>query len=131
MNTMQQEFDAVVQHLYKQGRPALAQDACKYRTLDGLMCAVGCRIPDEMYVPEMDSAPDTTIGVILQRFKFPREIYEYKDMFKALQKIHDNWNEEPLGLYSFGAIEKHLVKCAESYNLTYNSPVGQTPQEPK
>lgn len=55
MNTMQEELDAVVQHLYKQGRPAAEDGTCKYRTADGLMCAVGCRIPDEAYSPLMDA----------------------------------------------------------------------------
>jgi hypothetical protein len=128
MNTMQQEFDAVVQHLYKQCRPASEDGTCKYRTADGLMCAVGCRIPDEMYVPEMDTnLSGVGIGIILYKFPLPAEIFAYQDMFSHLQRIHDNWS----GVYGWVEIEDELRACAEKFSLTFNIPTGPTPQEPK
>jgi hypothetical protein len=56
MNTMQQEFDAVVAHLYAQGKRAAVLGRCKYRSDEGTMCAVGCRIPNNMYNPAMEGA---------------------------------------------------------------------------
>ena len=49
----QEAFDTVVAHLRKQGRPSVfpsnALRGCAYRGADGLKCAAGCLIPDEMY----------------------------------------------------------------------------------
>jgi hypothetical protein len=53
----QEIFDKVVEHLAKQGRHSLSRNKlhCLYRGPDGLMCAVGCLIPDEMYDPTIES----------------------------------------------------------------------------
>jgi hypothetical protein len=48
----QELFDKVASHLLKQNKRAATYDgrgACRYRTDDGLMCAAGCLIPDELY----------------------------------------------------------------------------------
>lgn len=49
----QETFNKVAEHLLRQGRKALERDTpsywgnnCRYRTPDGLACAVGCLIPD-------------------------------------------------------------------------------------
>lgn len=81
MNTMQEEFDAVVAHLYKQGKKAMSGKGCAYRGENGTMCAVGCRIPDEMYDPKMEgqfvfSLPFT--------FSTPPEISVYNGMFVGI-----------------------------------------------
>ena len=58
----QETFDNVALHLLKQGKKAVgsydgssySETVCKYRSKDGLKCAVGCLIPDEMYDPLME-----------------------------------------------------------------------------
>lgn len=45
----QEIFDKVVNHIRKQGHPAVENGTCAYRTEDGSMCAVGCLITDEVY----------------------------------------------------------------------------------
>lgn len=46
----QEMFNKVASHLMGQKKRAKsAKGNCKYRTTDGLMCAVGCLIPDEFY----------------------------------------------------------------------------------
>jgi hypothetical protein len=123
MNTMQQEFDAVVQHLYRQGRPSFEDDHCKYRTEDGLMCAVGCRIPNEMYKPEMDNSISTGLGDLLHMYDFPQEVFTYQEMFIRLQSIHDAWQPwEVVDSYHFSDLVPQLKACAESFGLTYNAP---------
>lgn len=120
MNTMQQEFDAVVTHLYKQGRPAVGNDGfCRYRTEDGLKCAVGCRIPDEAYTAEMDSGYGMHALTLWSKFEseLPEEIGEYDEMFMALQRAHDDWEGN-----GWEHIEKELEHIASRFNLTYNSP---------
>jgi hypothetical protein len=53
--TKQQVFDQVVKHLLKQGKRAYQEGkGCRYRTDDGLKCAVGCLLPDAAYTPDME-----------------------------------------------------------------------------
>lgn len=88
MNTMQQEFDIVVDHLFKQGGPALSgQGGCSYRNKEGKTCAVGCRIPDSVYHSSMEGLmlPD------LDQYRLPEELRVYGEMFLNLQQIHDNF----------------------------------------
>jgi hypothetical protein len=89
MNTMQQEFDAVVAHLYKQGRPATVASRCFYRTTasDGskLSCAVGCRIPDDVYRLEMDTiaAAGTGFSTLMKNHAdvLPPEFKAYPSLY--------------------------------------------------
>ncbi len=50
----QQFFDDVVRHLLTQRKQASERGACRYRTTNGLKCAGGCKIPDEIYRPAME-----------------------------------------------------------------------------
>jgi hypothetical protein len=53
----QEIFDKVVTHLRTQGKQAKnTSDDCVYRRPNGLMCAVGCLIPDELYDPALEGA---------------------------------------------------------------------------
>jgi hypothetical protein len=96
MNTMQEEFNAVCEHLMKQGRRAVRRDkdgnilGCAYRSTEGA-CAVGCRIPDELYDPRMEG---WGLGAMMSvckedNIKLPPELDEYWHMFSALQAVHD------------------------------------------
>lgn len=60
----QEIFETVKNHLLTQGKKAKAAstfNTCKYRTQDGLKCAVGCLIPDDKYMPEFDGS--ASIGI--------------------------------------------------------------------
>lgn len=121
MNTMQQEFDAVVQHLYKQGRPAMGEGGdCLYRSEDGLMCAVGCRIPDSTYDETMEYTP---VNSLVQIFpdQLPEEIYQYADMFQGLQYVHDGWYRGE----GFEYIARSLEIVADKFGLTFTHPGEQ------
>lgn len=53
-------FDKVRAHLLNQGVKALTPNLpsgriCRYRTPDGLMCAVGCLIPETFYDPMIET----------------------------------------------------------------------------
>jgi hypothetical protein len=52
--TRQQMFDAVIVGLMKQGKPAMADRGCSYRTPNGLRCGIGMLIPDKEYDEEME-----------------------------------------------------------------------------
>jgi hypothetical protein len=128
MNTMQQEFDAVVAHLYKQGRPAKAsydpnrEPQCAYRGDDGLSCAVGCRIPDDNYSAEMEG---TGISFLCEYedFNLPSEIRAYHPMFSSLQAAHDadsSLNSD--GDFDSVELTEKLAHTARVFNLTFTPP---------
>jgi hypothetical protein len=60
---------------------------CAYRGCDGLMCAIGCLIPDDVYNPNMDA--DCTLWSITRIVG----IDEHYHLCCQLQGIHDG--EEP------------------------------------
>jgi hypothetical protein len=120
MNTMQQEFDAVVAHLYTQGKPALYQEGCAYRGDNGTMCAVGCRIPDSMYSSKMEGESATSL---LPVFDLPAEIHEYSAMFQDLQYAHDSHsNRAEDGYFDKTRLSDHLRNIAEKHKLTFTAP---------
>ena len=118
MNTMQHEFDAVVAHLYKQGKPAMANGDCAYRGKNGTTCAVGCRIPDSLYHKEME-------GQVLwgltgdERFTLPPEFIKYEDMFNSLQGAHDSAETLEDGRFDIPSLTAKLRYIASIYNLTF------------
>ena len=89
MTTNQEVFDKVARHLLTQNARAVDGDGfCRYRTPDGLKCAVGCLIPDELYDPEMEGKSvcslvreESGVGKYLQEFNLA--------LVMALQGVHD------------------------------------------
>ncbi len=58
--TLQQFFDKTARHLMKQYERAVNENgACRYRTDDGLMCAIGCHIPASKYSPDLENCSST------------------------------------------------------------------------
>jgi hypothetical protein len=57
----------MVDHLATQKARAWSEDngTCGYRTETGLMCAVGCLIPDELYDPEIEGDIDRLLSAEL------------------------------------------------------------------
>lgn len=105
-------FDIVVSHLIQQGKQSLAIDPygmntiCSYRGVDGAMCAVGCLIPDEFYVKEMEGngCQYGKVRTVLERLG----INDF-DFLSDLQDMHDN-NEDGYSIEDIEQIaEKHGV----------------------
>lgn len=126
MNTMQQEFDAVVAHLYAQNRPAKSADGegCMYRGVNGLKCAVGCRIPDDKYNPDMDAniyLDGTDVRSLIKHFGsfLPEEIKVYEAMFLRLQYVHDTCRLDDNGNFQRHFLDGLLVTVAEDSGLTF------------
>lgn len=134
MNTMQEEFDAVVAHLYAQGRPAKVMtfdgEKCSYRLeVDGktLMCAVGCRIPAATYQPEMDAGEGGLAAhALIAMFGsvLPEEIRAYGEMFGDLQDVHDSYYHTEDG-FNFEELEIGLKRVARKFGLTFSAPQGE------
>jgi hypothetical protein len=131
MSTKQEEFDAVVKHLYTQGRPAKSSAGCYYRmeTEAGILsCAVGCRIPDSVYNPQMDIGPDDHSGTgiinLVEHFNdvLPEEIIRYEEMFRELQSVHDGAKQEEDGTFDFDHLAARLSLIANAHGVVFTNP---------
>ena len=109
----QKTFETVAKHLFQQGKQATDEaGSCVYRAYDGSQCAVGCLIPDELYVKELEG---TAVGNIFR--KFPEIVdfigSENLSMLARLQHIHDSrryWE-------STEDMKTALEECADDYDL--------------
>jgi hypothetical protein len=113
----QETFDKVVKHLLLQNKQSVSIRGCLYRGPDGLKCAVGCLIQDEVYTsdlehksvdnPDAKAALELSLGCNLTN----------DDIFflSLLQKIHDGHKVEAWPIW--------LGHFAQSQGLRYNPPV--------
>lgn len=78
--TAQEVFDKVANHLLTQNKKSIDEglDECLYRSPDGLKCAIGCLIPDDMYKEEMEGA-----------YIHFRAKEEHEKLLRELQQLHD------------------------------------------
>lgn len=112
--TRREMFEKVKAHLLKQNQKAMIDTdegiACRYRTPEGLTCAIGCLIPDDEYDESFEGHPPadaTTLMLYKDRispdFSTDIEIQialaagitpETADLARRLQHCHDNVSEE-------------------------------------
>jgi hypothetical protein len=118
MLTSQEIFNKVATHLLKQGKRSVypTEDGekgvfCAYRSPEGLSCAVGCLIPDELYDPRFE---DRRVGQLPQKVLRACGVDpanpEQMSLLSHLQGIHDS--EPPKEWAS------HLEHLAQDLNLT-------------
>jgi hypothetical protein len=91
--THQEIFNKVARHLLVQNKEAMDDKlTCMYRNDDGLKCAIGCLIPDELYTPDIegtginDGGGDEVWAILVQA-GFNKE--EDEELLSALQWLHD------------------------------------------
>jgi len=122
--TPQEIFDKAVDGMLKQGVQSMNEcGSCVYRSSDGLKCAVGHVIPDELYDPGMDDQTTlldgTAIEAILRHYDdLPAWMHEHKVLLTRLQTAHDGplgWVGGPNSL-----LKKRLVDVAEDYDLKFD-----------
>lgn len=111
-NTNQEIFDKVAIHLLTQNQKSMMLDIdsdqiCVYKNPEGLKCAAGILIPDEIYEPEMDKYKFTWDDLI-NNYKVLQDVGD-PEFILVLQRIHDmseveHWRE-------------HLTELAKDYNL--------------
>lgn len=119
-HTLQEVFDVVATHLLTQNKKAQHEETgeCMYRTCDGLRCAVGVLIPDELYDPNMEWTGVVTVTERATKTPMQSRLvvaYEpYLELLTSLQTIHDRSlpSEWP------GA----LSNLAKEYRLTFTPP---------
>lgn len=97
--TKQEIYDKVKNHLLTQNKKSAKaakfgeEDSfqCQYRH-EGLKCAIGCLIPDELYKPEMESKLVCTLRREFScNFLLPSDEKEGGDFLRGLQYIHDDY----------------------------------------
>lgn len=109
----QKIFNKVSSHLLTQLAPSKMLDervtlcttskVCSYRGEDETSCAVGCLIPDDIYVPEMEYKMVSTLLIdhpsLFEFFKKEYDITDEQkpiivDFLVQLQIVHDNYPTE-------------------------------------
>ena len=109
--TEQELFDKVANHLLTQNKKSYnsAENACAYRSPDGLKCAAGCLIEDNEYTDGLEGK--TWAGLLVRRCVKD----DHSSLIMRLQKIHDHkrpceWKDK-------------LKNLAEEYNLKFNETI--------
>jgi len=104
--TNQEAFDKMVAHLRKQGRKSEHRGACRYRTKDGLMCAVGCLLTDEEYKRGME-------GMGVEHMQHRYEVLQDLDppFLAEMQDTHDAYDPTDW--------EARFASTAVTYGLVY------------
>lgn len=87
--TEQELFDKVVAHLRKQGVKSVENGRCRYRTAEGLKCAIGILIKDEDYSTELEGCVVYNSGV-LKATGLGGGSPILKKLATALQVVHDS-----------------------------------------
>lgn len=117
----QSVFDYAVAHMAAQGRRSTNGDSrCLYRGPDGLMCAVGCLIPDEEYSPSLE---DMVVMNITPK-QLPQALLPYGDntLLHQLQRCHDQ-------ALSPSRLREMLTMVAEDFSLDQSAIEGITKWE--
>jgi hypothetical protein len=86
----QQIFNKVAKHLLKQNKQSLLAfgSVCAYKNPDGLKCAIGCLIPNQLYSPGME---EKSIRQIFKNSYGLQALFkdESLDLLETLQNLHD------------------------------------------
>ena len=104
--TNQEAFDKMVAHLRKQGRKAQENGTCRYRTKNGLMCAVGCLLTDDEYKRGME-------GMGVEHMQRLYGVLQDLDppLLAEMQDTHD--------AYDLTEWEERFARTATTYGLVY------------
>ena len=125
---LQEIYDKVKAHLLAQGRPAMFQGSCVYRSPNGLKCAVGCLITDEAYDEDLEGVPvrcllgcneddEETVAAyeqMLRQSGIDTSNKELVRMLSALQYAHDDGVSDAHVTWD---IQARLRRVAMQFNL--------------
>jgi hypothetical protein len=129
--TSQQLFDYITHFLYKQGEPSVdrvdrGSEVCAYRGTRGLMCAVGCIIPDEIYRERMEGSGVTELEIKARHIPVHKPYWDWvmkhTDLLCSLQTIHDNlyYIKGAGRLHIRKAMLRGFLEVAESHLLEFD-----------
>jgi hypothetical protein len=94
LGTKREVFDRVREHLLSQMKQSIDEEGdCKYRGPDGLKCAIGCLIPDDVYTQELEGWLGflvSDVGFVIDGQPVHRYQHEAYGMLVDLQSLHDD-----------------------------------------
>lgn len=90
----QETYEKVRDHLLKQGKQSMTVDKrnrenCLYRGPNGLKCAIGCIIPDDLYRPEMEGKGAESEALADVRLALGATSLDDVTFLTDLQELHD------------------------------------------
>ena len=119
--SLQEVFDKMVGHLRKQNAKSEDEEggACLYRGPNGLKCAVGCLIPDELYHYGLEgcSVNEGRVNATLSKVLDIKDFENYSKVFNLLQNVQHIHDE-----YSIQEWEREFKKAAKGFGLKYKRP---------
>lgn len=123
----QEIFDFVVNHIRKQGGPALNNLSCAYRTEDGLKCAAGCLIADEVYAVygkdiEGEIVTNYRVAMALKNSGIDVDDRLKLRLITELQGAHDSLSTGPVIINFVEKFEKKAKSIANDLGLIYTKP---------
>lgn len=132
----QKLFDLVSEKLIAQGRGSFTivdsnRVSCAYRNTDGLKCAIGHLIPDELYDPKMENGTAFSVlnnfpklkNYIFSEFKsdaFLHNTIQEIEFLDDLQLVHDSSCSVDTPIWDMTEFKKSLTTFANKYSLTTN-----------
>ena len=114
-------FTQSIQHLTKQGGPAIIGDNCVYRSSAGKRCAVGYFIPEWEYTFAMESQPAHDLFVYMKEHGKQLDWLtgmESQELLGELQDWHDGTTDFREGYSLFDDTgKKKLIELADRYDV--------------
>lgn len=103
--TEQELFDVVITHLINQKEKSIDSEGnCAYRGVNGLKCAAGILISDDIYKPFIEGLNWLTV---VSKLNLPSK---HQDLIQDLQNLHDDCMED---------YENNIKSIAKKYKLEY------------
>ena len=91
LNSAQEVFDAVRDHLLKHGLSVGENGDCMYRgPRNNAMCTVGCLLPNDIYTEDMERKDVHTLLNEHDLGRFKGFFVTHFDLLADLQEAHDN-----------------------------------------
>ena len=115
----QEIFNTVINHLYTQKKKSIENKQCLYHGPKNTKCAVGCLIPDELYLPEFDTTNSASVlGITMH---YPKNVPSYfKDNLRLLgdlQRLHDNSDVLECNTFDFISLSLRITELSDIFNL--------------
>lgn len=84
-STTEEVFEYIKHHLLTQMKRCVDDKGyCLYRNEQGLKCAAGCLIPDDMYYPDLEYRK--WYSLVIEKFVHK----EHRGLIQRMQRIHDD-----------------------------------------
>ena len=131
----QTAYDRMINHMRKQQAFSLVESeaagmpdfVCVYRGPNGLMCAVGCLIPDDRYTLDLENQTPANYDV-QEALGVDEEMGCF--LSYAQQQLHDSlYSQTQSPVFDVEAFEKAAKEFAIEYGLVYRPPAPVQNQE--